>query len=373
MISDRPTTGGILIRLPNWVGDIMMALPALGALRAAFPDERLVGMARPEHAELAKRISYLDDVVSAPPRTGAARPMAALTSIRMLRRSGFERAVILAPSFEAALTAWLAGIPVRVGHDTDRRSALLTNPVAVRDRHRVDDFFDVVGEVGAAASPSDGDGHEDRAGVRAALVLTAADRAYADLLFEGAGIDLDADSRPAFINPAAAKTPRAWASDRFRGLADGLVERHPGTSVLVHDLPPFEAPEGWPERRSVRLVRGASLTELAAVMERCAVYVGNDSGPMHIAAALGLPTVGIYGSSSPARTSPRSPNGAPHSAVSAQFECSPCRERFFEECPSPPTADQRPPCLNAITEEMVLAAVDAALASPSTPDSRRRA
>ena len=66
-----------MIRLPNWVGDIMMALPALGALRAAFPDERLVGMARPEHAELAKRISYLDDVVFAPPRTGGGRPVAA--------------------------------------------------------------------------------------------------------------------------------------------------------------------------------------------------------------------------------------------------------------------------------------------------------
>ena len=352
MSSDRPTMGGILIRLPNWVGDIMMALPALGALRAAFPDERLVGMARPEHAELAKRISYLDDVVSAPPRTGAARPVAALTSIRMLLRSGFERAVLLAPSFEAALTAWLAGIPVRVGHDTDHRRALLTNPVAVRDGHRVDDFLDVVGELGAAPAPAKGAG----------LVLTADDRAYADRVFEGAGLDFDADTRPVFVNPAAAKRPRAWAPDRFRGLADGLVERHPGTSVLVHDHPPFETPEGWPERRSVRLIRGASLPELAAVMERCAVYVGNDSGPMHIAAALGLPTVGIYGSSSPARTSPRSPNGAPHSAVSAQFECSPCRERFFEECPSPPTADQRPPCLNAITEEMVLAAVDAALA-----------
>ncbi len=362
MISNRPTTGGILIRLPNWVGDIMMALPALGSLRAAFPDERLVGMARPEHAELAERISYLDEVALAPPRTGVGRPVAVSTVIGRLRRSRFERAVLLAPPFEAALTAWLAGIPVRVGHDTDHRKALLTNPVAVRDGHRTDDFLDVVGELGVARSASDGDGHEERAGVRAALVLTADDRSYADRFFEAAGLSFDADVRPMFINPAAAKTPRAWASDRFRGLAGGLAERHPGASVLVHDHPPFEVPEGWPEHRSVRVVRGASLTELAAVMERCSVYVGNDSGPMHIAAALGLATVGIYGSSSPDRTSPRSPNGAPHTAVSAQFECSPCRERFFEACPTPPTEDQRPPCLNAITEEMVLAAVDAALA-----------
>ena len=369
MISNRPATGGILIRLPNWVGDIMMALPALGALRAAFPDERLVGMVRPRHAELAERISYLDEVVLAPRRKGVGRPVSALTIIRDLRRAGLERAVLLAPSFEAALTARLAGIPVRVGHDTDHRKALLTNPVAARDAHRVDGFLDVVGELGATAEHGDGhgDGSEkgsgDGGGQGRGLVLTAADRAYVDRLFEGAGSDFDADARPVFVNPAAAKTPRAWASDRFRGLADGVVERYLDVPVLVHDHPPFKVPKGWPESRSVRLVRGASLPELAAVMERCALYVGNDSGPMHIAAALGVPTVGIYGSSSPRLTSPRSPNGAPHTVVSADFECSPCRERFFEECPSPPTEDQRPPCLDAVTLEMVLSAVDAALAS----------
>ena len=360
MISDRPATGGILIRLPNWVGDIMMALPALASLRAAFPDERLVGMARPQHAALAERISYLDEVVLAPPRKGAGRPVSGLTIIRDLRRAGLERAVLLAPSFEAALTARLAGIPVRVGHDTDHRKALLTNPVKVRDAHRVDGFLDVVGEVGATAGHRDRRGDGGGNGDGRGLELTDVDRAYVDRLFEGACFD--ADARPVFVNPAAAKTPRAWASDRFRGLADGLVERHPDIPVLVHGHSPFEAPKGWPERRSVCLVRDASLPELAAVMERCALYVGNDSGPMHVAAALGIPTVGIYGSSSPDRTSPRSPSGAPHTVVSADFECSPCRERFFDECPSPPTADRRPPCLDAITLEMVLSAVDAALA-----------
>ena len=364
MISNRPVTGGILIRLPNWVGDIMMALPALGSLRAAFPDERLVGMVRPQHVEFAERISYLDEVVLAPPRKGAGRPVSALAIIRDLRRAGLERAVLLAPSFEAALTARLAGIPVRVGHETDHRKALLTNPVAARDTHRVDSFLDVVGELGATAEHWDGreDGRGDGSGRGHGLVLTDVDRAYVDRLFEGAGSDFDADARPVFVNPAAAKTPRAWAPDRFRGLVDGLVERYPHVPVLVHDHAPFEVPQGWPESRSVCLVRDASLPELAAVMERCALYVGNDSGPMHIAAALGIPTVSIYGSSSPRRTSPRSPNGALHTVVSADFKCSPCRERFFEECPSPPTEDQRPPCLDAVTLEMVLSAVDARLA-----------
>ena len=103
--------------------------------------------------------------------------------------------------------------------------------------------------------------------------------------------------------------------------------------------------------------------QLGAVVERCGLYVGNDSGPMHLAAALGIPTVGIYGPSSPDRTSPRGTLEAPHLAVSAFFECSPCREKFFDECPSPPTSDRKPPCLAQVSVETVVAEVDRMLAA----------
>ena len=136
-------------------------------------------------------------------------------------------------------------------------------------------------------------------------------------------------------------------------------------SVLVHDHHPFDPPAGWPSSDSIRTVSGASLVELAAVIERCSLYVGNDSGPMHIAAALGVPTVGIYGSSSPDRTSPHGVWRAVHLSVSASFACSPCRERFFEDCPSLPSSDERPPCLNEVSVKMVTAAVDRILESRS--------
>ena len=175
---------------------------------------------------------------------------------------------------------------------------------------------------------------------------------------------LDTPRRSSSI-PASGKKPRAWASDRFRQLAERLVERHPGKTVLVHDHHPFDRPDGWPSSDSIRTVSGTSLVELTAVIERCSLYVGNDSGPMHIAAALGVPTVGIYGPSSPEQTSPRGVQGVTHLPVSASFACSPCRERFFEECPSPPSADERPPCLNDVDVEMVADAVDRVLGSRS--------
>ena len=331
-----------------------MALPAVQAVRAHLPEARLVGMARPEHIELARRISALDEIVTAAPRTGDDRRKAWWQSVRALRAERLQAAILLASSFEAALTAFVARIPLRIGHVTDRRSFLLSRALPVQpDQHRVDGLLDLVAEIGA----------EPTSGV-VLLTFHRAERTYVDQLFEQA--DIDAGARPVLINPAAAKRPRAWSSERFQQLADRLAERHEGLPVLVHDHPPFQPAPGWPKHPAIRLVKGASLVQLGAVVERCGLYVGNDSGPMHLAAALGVPTVGIYGPSSPDRTGPRGAVEAPHLAVSAFFECSPCRERFFEECPSPPTADGRPPCLGVLTVDTVVDQVDRLLEAISS-------
>ena len=339
----------ILLRLPNWVGDIMMALPAIESLRQALPAARLVGMVRPGHVELAQRITALDDVVAAPPQSGLDRYRAVWKSARELRDGNFDMAVLLAPSFEAALTVWLAGIPVRLGHDTDHRTALLNRVVETREGHRGDSFEDLVSELGAKPR-SGGD----------VFRCVSSDRDYAEQFLHDSGVD--PATKPVFVNPASAKKPRAWSSDRFRTLVEGIATRHPGVAVVVHDHHPFEAPAAW-RSGSIHTLRDATLVELAGVIKRCSLYVGNDSGPMHIAAALGVPTIGIYGPSSPSRTSPNGAHGAAHIPISASFECSPCRERFFDECPSPPSSDERPPCLNEISVERVADQVDQLLGS----------
>jgi ADP-heptose:LPS heptosyltransferase len=333
----------LLVRLPNWVGDIMMALPALRSLRVTFPHARLIGMVRPDHVELVRRIDALDEVMPAPPRRSRGRLRAMATAIGEIRAKNLDAAVLFAPSFEAALTVRLAGVPIRVGHATDHRSVMLNRPVSVRKVHQSDVFQDVVSELGGEPADSGG-----------GLRLTDDDRSFASNLLETA--ERRPDTGPVFLNPASTKIPRAWASDRFRTLAERLTDRFPETPILVHDRHPFEQPAGWPTSDSIRTVTGASLTQLAGVIDRCSLYVGNDSGPIHIAAALGVPTVGIYGPTSPTLTSPRGAIGAVHVSVSAQFECSPCRERFFEECPSQPTPDKRPPCLNEVSVETVVEA-----------------
>ena len=342
----------ILVRLPNWVGDIVMALPAVEAVRAEWPAAHLVGMARGGHIELARRIAALDEVVEAPGATGIGLVTSVWPVARRLRAARLDAAVVLAPSFEAALTAWLAGIPRRVGHATDRRRLLLTTTVPERlDRHRAEGYADLVQALGARAAPQT---------ATRTLTLRDEDRAYAGRFFADTGWPDDA--RPLFLNPAAAKTPRAWSADRFQTLAETLVERHTALRVIVHERAPFDAPAAWAHHPAFALARETSLTELAALIERCRLYVGNDSGPMHLASALRVPTVTLYGPSIPGRTGPRSQPDVPHLAVSADFPCSPCRERFFDECPAPPSSDGRPPCLHELTVERVLDEVERALA-----------
>ena len=344
--SGPPPRSSILIRLPNWVGDLMMAVRAVHALRAVRPDARLVGMARPGHLELADRIGAFDAVVEAPSGGGMNGVASVWSAVHRLRRETIDAAVVLAPSFEAALTARLAGIPVRVGHPTDRRRALLTEAVAViPGRHRSLGYVDVVARLGALSDVTP-----------PTLALSDDDRRFGDRLV--ADLRWPADARPLFVNPAAAKTPRAWSADRFQRLVETYAERRTGQHVLVHERAPFQAPAEWTAHRAIGIVAGATLVQLAGVLERCALYVGNDSGPMHLAAALGVPTIGIYGSSSPGRTSPDPSAPARHVSVSANFPCAPCRERFFTECPSPPTPDGRPPCLDQVTTDMVVSEVD---------------
>ena len=301
-------------------------------------------MALPEHAPLVDRLGVFDLSIGAPRGSGWRRAAAVAATARVLRSIRVDAAVLLAPSFEAALTAWLAGIGRRIGHATDHRRLLLTDPVASRaGAHRADAYLDLARVLEAGDPPPPA----------SPLALAAADRACAARLFDT--LAWPADCRPLFVNPAAAKTPRAWSGQRFRLLVERLSGA--GHRVVVHDRPPFAAPAGWAARHRVARVGDVTLPELAALLERCALYVGNDSGPAHLAAAVGIPTITIHGPSSPARTAPRSAAAAPHVTVAAGFGCSPCRERFFRECPSPASADGRPPCLEAVGVDEVTAAV----------------
>ena len=341
----------------------MLARPALHAIRAGWPAATLHGMARAGHVGLVERLSLFDRIDPAPEPGVLAGALSVRRAARAIRRFAPDAALLLAPSFEAALVVRLAGVPRRIGHDTDGRGRLLTDAVAPRPQaHRADEYGDL-SDCLTGGDGVDAPGVMDRL---PPLVLTDEDRAYGARVVRAMG--WPHDCRPVFVNPAAAKTARAWSSDRYRAVVEHLAAPAAagGRQVIVHARPPFEAPDGWAAAQGVALAGEATLPELAALLERCALYVGNDSGPAHLAAAAGIPTVSLHGSSWPFRTGPRGVGGgSPQVAVTAAFGCSPCRERFFEECPSPPTADGRPPCLDDIPTDSVIRVVERMLSRVS--------
>ncbi|MFP6571003.1 MAG: glycosyltransferase family 9 protein [Vicinamibacterales bacterium] len=323
----------------------MMARPAVHAIREASSSVRLIAMAKASHQPLIERFGLFDDFVAAPENKGFKNVVSVWSAASAIRRHNAGAAVVMAPSFEAAFTTWLSGIRVRVGHDTDGRSLLLTDAVGLRSRvHRVDSYRDLsraLENSGVVSLPS--------------LSFGPTDHACARRLFQS--MSWDAAVRPIFVNPAAAKSARAWSSSRFRILVDRLVAQPTSRHVVIHARQPFSASQEWARSYGIAVVSDVSLPELAALLERCSLYVGNDSGPAHIAVAAGIDTVTIFGSSVPDQTGPsaaHAPNEGSHSAVSARFECAPCRERFFKDCPSPPSEDGRPPCLDAISVDVVL-------------------
>jgi ADP-heptose:LPS heptosyltransferase len=167
------------------------------------------------------------------------------------------------------------------------------------------------------------------------------------------------------LHPGASKPPRGWHARRFAALARGLCEREGAAILLIGgagERPLLEAVGSTvPPGRLLLPPPDASIKVVGALLERCHLFVGNDSGPMHIAAALGTPTVAIFGPGSPLRTAPHGTAGRVI-AVTRAYPCSPCRQDFFRECPPSPAG--KPFCLEEIDVEEVREAALSLLGSP---------
>ena len=302
----------ILVRLPNWLGDVLLARPLLHALRRGAPGAHVVAVApEPLLALLAADGAF--DAAVAWPRDPAGRSRAT----RATRDARPDAALVLPPSFSSAWHAWRSGARLRAGYAHDGRSLLLTRALRRAPRgtaHLAHEYLElarglvpdaVLAETAApplAASP----GARDAAASRLAA-LGLAGRPYAVL---GPG---------AIYGPA-----KRWPAERFAALARALAER--GIASLVcgtrdeADVCDGVAGAGG----AVSLAGATALPELAALVAGAHVAVCNDSGLAHLCAAAGAPTVAVFGSTSSAWTAPL---GAAVRIVQRAPVCSPCFQR----------------------------------------------
>lgn len=339
----------ILVRGTNWVGDAVMTLPALAALGAACAQARITVLAKPWVAAVYQASPAVDQVLTIDPaRHQGLAGLWRLTG--ELRGQGFDWAVLLQNAFGAALTVALAGIPVRLGYASDGRGLLLSHAIARtpvdRQVHETAYYLRMLHRAGLAVAPPD-------SGLTPELRLDPRDRAWAQEFLAQKGL---AGARLLGLAPGAAFGPaKCWPAERFAATAQTLL-RDDFDAVLLFGSPgeaatTSQVAAGLSGARVIDLAGATSLGQALALLDRLALFITNDSGLMHAAAALGAPTLAVFGSTNPVTTAPRGPWVE---LARASLECSPCLKPV---CPRGDLA-----CFAPITPEVALAAARALLA-----------
>ncbi|MGC8884047.1 MAG: lipopolysaccharide heptosyltransferase II [Bryobacteraceae bacterium] len=323
----------ILIRATNWVGDAVLSLPAVAAVRARWPAARITILARPWVADIYRFGRFSDEIIPYRKCSGVAALRERLRVAGELRRRQFDCALLLQNAFDAALLAWLARIPVRIGYARDARRMLLTRPVAVPrpgeiPAHESFYYLELLRRIGWL----------DRLPERPEARLDGIRREPQALIG---------------VSPGAAFGPaKRWLPERFAQAA-AAIARRVGAAVEVFgsagERPLCEQVAEGVRAQGIAVSYQAGQTTLEEFIRRaarCRLMLTNDSGAMHVAAALGVPTVAVFGSTDPEATSPLGPWTR---IVREPVECSPC---LLRECP----IDHR--CMTRVGAQQV---VDAAL------------
>jgi heptosyltransferase II len=337
----------IVIRTTNWVGDAVMSVPALRKIRAVFPDAHISLIVRPWVREVYSSVDFFDDLLEFD-KTGNDRGLTGLLRFaRLLRSRRFDLAILLQNAFEAALMVRLAGIPRRLGYDRDGRGFLLTHPCPidpeVRAHHQCYYYLGILSAAGWIPKWSWGESEYRRT---ARIGIRQEDLRAAQQILGSCGIT---PGEPLIgVNPGAAYGgAKRWLANRFAAVADRLASQC-GARVLIFgsaaDAPAAAQVAAIMRSRPVLLAGKTTLGQLMGLIRTCRLFLTNDSGPMHLAAALDVPQVAVFGSTSPEATGPLSDRAV---IIRKPVDCSPC---FLRECP----IDFR--CMNAVTVDDVFSA-----------------
>lgn len=327
----------ILVRAPNWVGDAVLSLPALRAVRARYAGARLTVLARGGLGELYQREDCCDQVMAC--EKGRRWRLAG-----ELRREKFDAAILLPNSFEAALVAWMAGIPRRIGYDRDGRGRLLTDRVK-------------------PPQPGEIPAHERyyylellrRAGMLEALpsieVIELSHLAQAREAGEALLRRMGMEGAVVGLSPGAQNSrAKRWMPEGFAEAAAELAAELGAGVAVFGSGAERELAESVAEavrragHRVLNLAGETSLGRFVELAAACRIFLTNDSGAMHVAAAAGVPTVAIFG---PTIVKATGPVSARARVVREPVECSPC---MLRDCP----IDHR--CMRRIPAQRVAAA-----------------
>jgi heptosyltransferase-2 len=343
----------ILIRSANWVGDAVMTTPAIRTIRRNYPSARITLLAKPWVTPVFSHNPDIDEIMIYQ-TDGRHRGWLGLWRLATdIRRRRFDLAILFQNAFEAALLSFLARIPERMGFTTDGRTALLTKRIRtwppLKRGHLIDYYLGLLSGAGMTLH-----------GRKQTLLITPDEQREARRFLVQTG----SNDSPVLVglNPGAAYgTAKRWLSDRFAEIGRRMICEQRAKVIIFGG--PAEAGLGKQlaaaiGEGSINLCGRISLRQTMALIGLCDLFVTNDSGLMHVAAALNIPQVAIIGPTNPTVTGPENKESRLVHRPGV-CELSPCLK------PHCPITDQR--CMTAISVEMVAQAAMELLAKSKEP------
>ena len=337
---DKPCKN-LLVRGVNWIGDAVMTMPALRALRKELPDTYISLLVKPWVAPLFENNPFIDDIILYEDKHNGLSGKFRLSSV--LKAKSFCSSILFQNAFDAALIAFLSGIPQRIGYNRDCRSFLLTDSIPFnnddRKIHHIEYYLNILRQTGIYAEFS-----------LPYIYLSLNERIRARNILKGL-------KRPIIgINPGASYgSTKRWQPEKFAEVSkriisnlDGSIVIFGGQSEIVIAEEIVSSPQLLPLASRILSMAGKTdLRELSSCISECDVFLTNDSGPMHISYAVRTPTVAIFGSTEPGLTGPL---GKGNMVIKKNIECSPCFERTCDR--------QNMDCMDAITSDEVFDAIE---------------
>lgn len=327
----------IMIRAANWVGDAIMTTPVIRAVRKNYPKAQITILAKPWVIPVYEHNPHIDHIWRYDNDGRHKRGLGTVRLAKDLRGDRFDLAILMQNAFEAALISFFAGIKERLGYNTDCRTLLLNRSIkmdpALKRGHLIDYYIAILTGAGLMSD-----------GRQMDLYLSEADRDYAQNFLSGQGVG---KTGPVIgINPGATGgTAKRWFPDRYADLGRQLSKEY-GVKIMIFGGPADRALGEYIQEKSgeccINIAGETTLGQAFALIERCSLFVTNDSGLMHAAAALSINQVAVIGSTDYIATAPANKNSV---MVRVPLHCSPCLK---DTCPT------NHECMDQISVDMVL-------------------
>lgn len=326
----------IVVRAPNWIGDSILALPAIRSLSKNFPEAQIWITAKPWVKDLFQSHDFIKGIIPLP----AANDFKSIRkSTKIMKAFQFDTGVLLANSFSSAFLLYLAKVPHRWGYSRDGRAFLLTRKVPLKrsknSSHQADYYMALISGLRLKTHPP-----------KLFLPLTREEKEEARKLLLSQGIELK--SPLVILNPGASYGPaKRWPAQNYAALGRLLQERNRASILITGSADEEELGHSIASLLATKplvLSGKTDLRRLAGLISQSALFVTNDSGPMHMANALGIPVIAIFGPTDPSVTGPFQD---PAVVIKKDTVCWPCS---YRDCPF----DHR--CMTAISPEEIFAA-----------------